>query len=96
MEIFNTERSIIRRFEAGDAAGLLDYFKEPRVNCFQDEKLNTLEEARVEVIQRSELESQLAVCLKEHNKIIGNFFAEVEGDTYDVRWNFNPEFGGRG
>lgn len=96
MDFFQTERLIVRRFEAGDADGLFDYFNEPRVNCFQDEKLNTLEEAKIEVESRSWKKSQLAVCLKEDNKIIGNLFAEEENDTYNVGWNFNPKFGGKG
>ena len=96
MEFFNTDRLIVRKFKADDATGVFDYFKEPRVNCFQDEKLNTLEEAKAEVIRRSGLESQFAVCLKKDHKIIGNLFAEKEEDTYNVGWNFNEKFGGKG
>lgn len=96
MEFFQTERLIVRRFEVGDAEGLFDYFQEPKVNCFQDEKLNTLEEAKTEVARRSWQQSQLAVCLKEDNRIIGNLFAEEEDDTYNVGWNFNAQFGGQG
>ncbi len=96
MVFFNTDRLIVRRFVAGDADGFFAYLKEPQVNCFQDERLNTVEEARVEVMRRSRLESQLAVCLKADNKIIGNLFAEVEGDIYNVGWHFNPKFRGKG
>lgn len=96
MEFYKTERLIIRRFEKSDAAGLLDYFEKPLVNCFQDEKLHSLEEAKAEVEQRSWKPSQMAICLKESNQIIGNLFAEKEKDTYGVGWNLNPKFGGQG
>lgn len=96
MEFFRTSRLIARRFTADDYEGLFDYFQEPRVNCFQDEKLSSLEEAKAEVERRSRLKSQIAICLKEDGKIIGNLFAEEENDTYDVGWNFNAKFGGQG
>jgi len=91
MEFFNTDSLIIRKFEADDAAGLFDYLKQPTVNCFQDDKLNTLKEAETVVQRRSGQESQLAVCCKEDNQIIGNLFAEEEADTYNVGWNFNEK-----
>lgn len=96
MNFYNTERLTIRRFEQGDAEGLFDYFEKPIVNCFQDEKLHSLEEAKAEVARRSWQPSQFAVCLKENNQIIGNLFAEKEKDTYSVGWNFNPKYGGQG
>lgn len=46
MELFKTERLIIRRFKETDAEALFDYFEKPRVNCFLDERLNSLEEAK--------------------------------------------------
>lgn len=96
MEFFQTKRLIVRRFEAFDAEGLFDYFREPIVNCFQDEKLHTLDKARNEVEKRSWKPSQFAVCLRDDNKIIGNLFAEKESDTYGVGWNFNPKYSGQG
>lgn len=96
MEFYITERLIIRRFEKSDAEGLLDYFEKPLVNCFQDEKLNSLAEAKAEAERRSGKLSQMAICLKKNNQLIGNLFAEKEKDTYNVGWNLNPKFAGKG
>ena len=40
-----TERLILRDFQKTDAEGLFDYLSCPRVNCFLNEKINSLEEA---------------------------------------------------
>lgn len=92
-----TERLIIRTFHENDAVGLYAYLSSPRVNCFFDEKLNTLEEAIANVEQRKKDELQLTVCLKEDDKIIGNLFAQKEEpDNYSVGWQFNGKFEGKG
>lgn len=96
MEYFKTQRLSIRRFEEEDAAGLLDYLNETRVNCFVSEKLNTLEDALLEAKRKSWDESQLAVCLISDGTLIGNLFAIQEGDTFSVGWNFNGKFEGKG
>lgn len=96
MEFFKTDRLIVRRFEEIDATGLLDYFAEPRVNCFANEKLANLDEARVDVEKKSWDKSQFAVCLKDDGILIGNLFAIEEGDSYSVGWNFNKKFEGKG
>lgn len=97
MKRIETVRLIIRTFQESDAAGLFDYLSHPRVNCFLDEKLDTLEEAIADVEQRGKDELQLAVCLKEDDKIIGNLFAlKEEPDTYSVGWQFNGKFEGKG
>lgn len=92
-----TERLIIRKFQEGDASDLFEYLSNPRVNCFLDEKLNSLEEAVENVKRRSSNELELAVCLKENGKVIGNLFAKKEEpDTYGVGWQFNEIIEGKG
>lgn len=94
---FETERLIIRSFKEHDAAGLWDYLSHPRVNCFVNEKLSTFAEAVAEVKLRSKDELQFAVCLKDNDIIIGNFFAvKDEPDTYSVGWQFNEKYEGKG
>lgn len=52
--------------------------------------MDTIEEAIANVKEREKDELQLAVCLKEEDKIIGNLFAlKEEPDTYSVGWQFN-------
>ena len=51
--MIETERLRLRPFRDGDAADVLEYLKEPAVNCFACMKLNSLEEARKAVQQRA-------------------------------------------
>ncbi|MEA4809278.1 hypothetical protein SDC9_25920 [bioreactor metagenome] len=92
-----TKRLIIRNFQESDASGLWDYLSHPRVNCFLNEKLDTFEEAIANTKEREKDKLQLAVCLKEDDKIIGNLFAQKEEpDTYSVGWQFNVKYEGKG
>lgn len=95
-----TERLVIRHFEDKDAPGLFDYLSNPRVNCFMDEKLDSPEEAIIEVKRRSKNETQFAVCLKETDEIIGDLFADNSNTedcgTYIVGWHFNEKYEGKG
>ena len=43
--MIETNRLILRPFREGDASDVLEYLKEPMVNCFVCMKLNSLEEA---------------------------------------------------
>lgn len=49
-----TARLILRPFELKDAANLLAYLSKPTVNCFQNDQLNSTDEA-VAVIQERRL-----------------------------------------
>ncbi|WP_294280712.1 GNAT family protein [uncultured Chryseobacterium sp.] len=96
MEFFKTERLIVRSFRESDAADLFAYFFEPRVNCFADEQLATIEDAVKDVREKSKDYSQFAVCLKDVDILIGNLFAMQEEDTFNVGWNFNGIYEGKG
>ena len=70
MILTTTPRLIIRAFKQKDASALFDYLSSPRTPCFQDEKLNSREDATEEVDRRARDTSQFAVCLKETDGII--------------------------
>ena len=92
-----TERLIIRNFQESDASDLFEYLSHPRVNCFLSEKLNSLEETVENIKRRSDNELELAACLKENGKVIGNLFAKKEDpDTYGVGWQYNELIEGKG
>ncbi len=92
-----TQRLLLRNFDERDATGLWDYLSHPRVNCFSNEKLDTLEDAIATAKNRSQDDTQLAVCLKENDMIIGNLFTHKdEPDTYSVGWQFNEKYEGKG
>ncbi|MEK4075136.1 GNAT family N-acetyltransferase [Paenibacillus amylolyticus] len=107
MQILKTNRLILRNFTVTDAAGLLEYTANPRVNCFMDQRISTLEDATAEVAKRSSDDSHIAVCLKDSNELIGELFGMREdrdsdtdkdsnSDTYSIGWNFNGRFEGKG
>lgn len=95
-----TPRLIIRAFKDKDASALLDYLSSPRTPCFQDEKLNSLEDAIQEVDRRARDAHQFAVCLKDTDGLIGHLFAdnseEPDRNTWSVGWHFNSRYEGQG
>ncbi|WP_416296239.1 GNAT family N-acetyltransferase [Paenibacillus illinoisensis] len=97
MQILETNRLILRNFVATDAADLFEYTSNPRVNCFLDHNVSTLEDAVIEIEKRSNADEYIAVCLRESNKLIGELFnMKEEPDTYSIGWNFNARYEGKG
>lgn len=84
MIFMTTERLIIRAFKNKDASALFDYLSSPRTPCFQDEKLNSLEDAIKEIDSRILDNSQFAVCLKETDELIGHLFADNKGSLTEI------------
>ncbi|GIZ29427.1 N-acetyltransferase GCN5 [Morganella morganii] len=100
MIFITTQRLIIRAFKNKDASALFDYLSSPRTPCFQDEKLNSLDDAIKEIDRRILDNSQFAVCLKETDELIGHLFAdnseEPDRNTWSVGWHFNKSYEGKG
>lgn len=96
MEVIETERLVLRRFTERDAADLFEYLHEPVSSCFLSLALTDIAAAEREALERSTHDKSIAVCLRTSGKLVGDLFAEPEGDTFSVGWNFNPAFGGKG
>lgn len=96
MHSIQTNRLVLRNFDPKDALDIFEYLHRPVSSCFLSLALKDLEEAGNEVTKRSESDSQIAVCLIDSGKLIGDLFAEADGDTFSVGWNFNPLYGGKG
>jgi RimJ/RimL family protein N-acetyltransferase len=96
MEAIETERLVLRRFVQGDAADLFEYLHQPVASCFLSLALADIRDAEREALERSTHDASIAVCLRTSDKLIGDLFAEPEGDTFSVGWNFHPDFGGKG
>ena len=103
-----TERLILRPFVISDAADVYEYLKEPAVNCFASMKLNSLDEAVAEMINRvDETEYYFAIVIKETGKVIGEIDAYPEAgeqhadesdpkDTFSPCWMLNLNYAGKG
>lgn len=105
--MIETERLILRSFLESDAADVLEYLREPAVNCFAGMKLNSLEEANAEMKKRtSETEYYFAIVLKEEDKVIGEIDAYPERgephdessplDTFSPCWMLNGAYQKKG
>ena len=50
--MIKTDRLILRSFQIGDEQDLYEYLYNPTVNCFKSMTINTLKDAREEVLKR--------------------------------------------
>lgn len=101
-----TERLILRSFTINDAKDMLAYLREIDINCFMCMKIDDMEKARKEAIERSnDAELYLAIELKENNTVIGEICAHAESnapdndgdlDTYSPFWMLKKEYQGKG
>ena len=102
-----TERLILRPFYESDAEDVLEYLREPSVNCFANMKLNSLEEAKTELKKRvGETEYYFAIVLKKSDKVIGEIEAYPEHgephdtssplDTFSPGWMLNNDYQRKG
>ena len=102
--MIETERLVLRPFRESDAADVLEYLREPAVNCFACMKLASVEAARDEIKRRAKDELYLAIALKGSGKVIGEIFAHPEGtdpedevmDTFSPCWMLNLKYTGMG
>lgn len=106
--MIETERLLLRPFLESDASDVFEYLHEPAVHCFAEMKLETLEEAREEMRNRTaETEYYFAITLKESGKVIGEIDAYPEAgephadenavkDTFSPCWMLNLNYTGRG
>ncbi|MEX0559905.1 GNAT family N-acetyltransferase [Raoultella terrigena] len=100
MKYTESPRLIIRSFQDNDAEDMFEYLSNPRVACFMDQKLHSLEEAVSEITRRQKEEHDYAISLKETGALIGELFAdnsrEPAPDTYGVGWLLNKKYEGMG
>lgn len=105
--MIETERLLLRPFMESDAADVLEYLREPAVNCFADMKLESFEKAKEEVKNRiGETEYYFAIVLKDEGKVIGEIDAYPERgephdtssalDTFSPCWMLNEAYQGKG
>ena len=77
MSEIETKRLLLRPFRESDAADVLEYLSGPLPHCFTGLKIDSLEEARAEVVKRGEdPEYSFAIVMKETGRVIGEIDAE--------------------
>ncbi|MBQ7256636.1 MAG: GNAT family N-acetyltransferase [Abditibacteriota bacterium] len=102
--IIETERLKLRPFKTEDAKDLFEYLKEPLVHCFASMKINTIEEAEKEILNRIKEECiYFAVELKSEKKVIGEIWVNPESDeeinkdtVFSPCWMLNKAYHGKG
>ena len=98
--MIHTDRLILREFREEDAGDLLEYLSCPKVNCFMDMRLCSLEQARLGAQKRSQDDEYcFAIVLKETGKVIGEIEAHPEGDdkdTFSPCWMLNEAYQRKG
>lgn len=83
--IIETERLILRSFQARDARDVFEYLHEIEVNCFSCMKVASLEDAIKEIENRKNDAYYFAIVLKEKNKVIGEINASLEHSNPDEK-----------
>lgn len=97
MIAYETERVLIRRYTELDWEDLYEYLSDEEVVKYEPYETFTIEQAKEEVINRSNNECFYAVILKENNKLIGNvYIAKQDFDTWEVGYVFNTTYQGKG
>ena len=103
-EPIRTERLLIRRLEMDDAQDFFEYRSLPEVYEFQSFKPKNVKDIEIFFEMLSELPNspntwfQLAVCLKDENKLIGDIgihFSE-DGEQASIGYTVSPDFQGMG
>ena len=89
MNTIETYRFLLRNFTRNDATGLFAYLHQPVASCFLT--LEDISAAEAEAETRSRSDENIAVCLKDTEQLIGDFFAVPDEDTWSIGWSFrNP------
>jgi len=97
---FETDRLIIRRFNADDWHDLYEYLSQEVVVKYEPYGIFNEEECKEEAIRRAQDDAFWAVCLKENNKLIGNIYFQQQEPkafmTWEIGYVFNPVYYGKG
>lgn len=93
----DTERLIIRKFNADDWEDLYEYLSQEEIVKFEPYEVFTKEKSKQEAINRAEDPAFWAVCLKETGKLIGNIYlSKQDFNTWELGYVFNKNIHGKG
>jgi [ribosomal protein S5]-alanine N-acetyltransferase len=94
--VLETERLLIRKFDANDWQDLYEYLSLPEIYRFEPGEPINAEQARQLAGERSQADNFFAVVLKSGRKMIGHlYFEQIEPKeflTWELGYIFNPAF----
>lgn len=95
-----TERLILRNFQAKDAEDLYNYLSNPAIYTFEPGNPIDLKTAKEAVERRSKDDLFIAVEDKKNQKLIGHLYFAKDGyeaiQTWHLGYIFNPDFQNKG
>lgn len=92
-----TERLILRRYQAGDLQDLYEYLSNPNVVAFEPYRPMTLEAVRENLAWRISTDEMIAVELKTTGKMIGNvYLGKRDCDSLEIGFVFNDRYWNQG
>ena len=92
-----TNRLILRKYDATDLQDLYEYLSDPDVVRFETNKPMTKEEAEENLAWRIRTDEMIAVELKENNRMIGNIYlGKRDFDSLELGYVFNKTYWGKG
>lgn len=92
-----TERLILRRYEASDLQDLYEYLSDPEVVKFEPHKPMTRAEAEENLAWRIGTDEMIAVELKENHKMIGNIYlGKRDFASLELGYVFHRAYQGKG
>ncbi len=99
MNILETQRLFIRKFNEDDWKDMYEYLSDPKVLEFEPYEPFNQEQCKAECINRAKGNNFYGVCLKNTNKLIGNLYInkyDEEFNTWEIGFVFNREYHGKG
>lgn len=95
--MMETERLLIRLFQATDGPALYAYLSDPEVVRFEPYEPLTREMAEKEAVGRGNNPAFWAICLRDTGELIGNLYLAAEAfDAYALGYVFAKRVWGKG
>lgn len=92
-----TNRLILKKYDATDLQDLYEYLSDPDVVKFEPHKPMTKEGTEENLAWRIRTDEMIAVELKENHRMIGNIYLEKKDfDSLELGYVFNKTYWGKG
>lgn len=97
MIFYETDRLIIRNYQTGDVNDYFEYMSLESTALHEDFEPYSFDECKKAVSERLKDDTFCVVVLKEANRVIGDLcFRKGDYETYEIAYDFNEKYGGKG